>query len=132
MNGCLWVSHIVSAPLLAKNREQYFVISIFLCANSLFCRPYNAKNPFLAPIRVIRELHKGGDRSCMHVELDISGSRLNYVAGDHLAIFPVNDPQLVERVGELLDVDLGTVFTLTSTDGRWGATGSTLTSAGGR
>ena len=54
----------------------------------------------------------------MHVELDISGSRLNYVAGDHLAIFPVNDPQLVERVGELLDVDLGTVFTLTSTDGR--------------
>ena len=53
----------------------------------------------------------------MHVELDISGSRLNYVAGDHLAIFPVNDPKLVERVGELLNVDLDTVFSLSSIDG---------------
>ena len=92
-----------------------------MCADEnvcLFCSPYNAKNPFLAPISVIRELHKGGERSCMHVELDIAGSRLNYVAGDHLAIFPTNDPLLVERVGELLDIDLGTVVTLTSTDGR--------------
>lgn len=54
----------------------------------------------------------------MHVELDISGSRLNYVAGDHLAIFPINDPQLVEQIGDLLDVDLNTVITLTSIDGR--------------
>ena len=87
----------------------------------LYCvhyRPYNTKNPFLAPIRVIRELHKGGDRSCMHVELDISGSRLNYVAGDHLALFPANEPRLVERVGELLGADLETVFSLTSTDGK--------------
>jgi NADPH-ferrihemoprotein reductase len=52
----------------------------------------------------------------MHVELDIAGSRLNYVAGDHLALFPSNDPQLVDRVGELLGVDLDTVFSLTSTD----------------
>ncbi|CAI7993043.1 NADPH--cytochrome P450 reductase [Geodia barretti] len=78
--------------------------------------PFNSKNPFLAPIRVIRELHKGGERSCMHVELDIAGSRLNYVAGDHLALFPSNDPRLVDRVGELLGVDLDTVFSLTSTD----------------
>ena len=53
----------------------------------------------------------------MHVELDISGSRLNYVAGDHLALFAPNDPELVERVGELLGVDLETIFSLTSTDG---------------
>ena len=53
----------------------------------------------------------------MHVEMDISGSRLNYVAGDHLAIFPSNDPELVEKIGELLDVDLNTVFSLTNIDG---------------
>ena len=82
-------------------------------------RPYNAKNPFLAPIRVIRELHKSGERSCMHVEMDIEGSRMNYVAGDHLAIFPVNEPHLVSRIGELLKVDLDTVFTLTNIDGRY-------------
>ena len=54
----------------------------------------------------------------MHVELDIAGSRLNYVTGDHLALFPSNDPRLVDRVGELLGVDLDTVFPLTSTDGQ--------------
>ena len=39
-------------------------------------RPYNMKNPFLAPVRVNRELHKGGDRSCMHIELDITDSSI--------------------------------------------------------
>ena len=80
--------------------------------------PYNAKNPFLSPLRVHRELHKGGDRSCMHIEMDITGSRLSYVAGDHVAIFPINDPQCVEKIGELLETDLDTVFSLTNVDGK--------------
>ena len=49
--------------------------------NHVYCfmrRPYDAKNPFMAPIRVHRELHKGGDRSCMHIELDITGSKIRY------------------------------------------------------
>ena len=71
-------------------------------------------------MKVIRELHKGGDRSCMHVEMDITDSRLSYVAGDHVAMFPVNDPQIVERIGELLGVDLDTVSTLTNTDSKLG------------
>lgn len=54
----------------------------------------------------------------MHVEMDIAGSRLNYVAGDHVALYPTNDAQLVERIGELLDIDLDIVFSLTSTDGK--------------
>ena len=53
----------------------------------------------------------------MHIEMDISGSRLNYMAGDHVAIFPTNDPALVERIGSLLNTDLDTVFTLTNVDG---------------
>lgn len=118
--GFLRESHIVLVPLLTRNRKHQISFPDLLYL-SLFsasvCSPYNAKNPYLAPIRVIRELHKGGERSCMHVEMDISGSRLNYVAGDHLAIFPSNDPQLVERIGELLDVDLNTVFSLTNIDG---------------
>ena len=55
----------------------------------------------------------------MHIEMDITGSKLSYVAGDHVAIFPSNDPQLVNRIGELLDVDLDTVFTLTNVDGEY-------------
>ncbi len=81
-------------------------------------RPYNAKNPYLSTIQVIRELHHGGERSCMHVELDITGSKLNYVAGDHVALFPINNPKHVERIGELLQTDLDAVVTLTNVDGK--------------
>lgn len=53
----------------------------------------------------------------MHLEMDITGSKLSYVAGDHVAIFPVNDPQWVERMGQLLNTELDTPFTLTNVDG---------------
>jgi len=55
----------------------------------------------------------------MHVEMDISGSKLNYVTGDHVAVFPVNNPALVAKIGELLGTDLDTVVTLTNMDGKW-------------
>jgi len=80
-------------------------------------RPYDAKNPYLAPVSVNRELHKGGDRSCMHIEFDIAGSKLRYDAGDHVAVFPTNDAEIVEKLGSRLNVDLGTIFTLTNLDG---------------
>ena len=37
---------------------------------------------------------------------------LRYEAGDHVAVFPSNDPEIVNRIGELLNVDLDTVFYL--------------------
>ena len=46
---------------------------------TLFFRPFDAKNPFLAPMLVNRELHRAGNRSCMHIELDITGSKIKYV-----------------------------------------------------
>ncbi|RDD42884.1 NADPH--cytochrome P450 reductase [Trichoplax sp. H2] len=79
-------------------------------------RPFDAKNPFLAPIRVNRELHEGGDRSCMHIELDITDSGIKYEAGDHVAIYPKNDSETVERIGQRLNVDLDTVFSLKNID----------------
>lgn len=78
--------------------------------------PYDQKNPYLAPVSENRELHKGGDRSCMHVELDITNSRLRYDAGDHVAIYPTNDSELVERFGRLLNIDLDVVFSLVNKD----------------
>lgn len=38
-------------------------------------------------------------------------------AGDHVALYPVNDQELVNRLGELLDVDLDTVISLVNVDG---------------
>lgn len=78
--------------------------------------PYDAKNPYLARVSVNRELHRGGDRSCIHIELDITGSRIRYEAGDHVAVFPVNDYNLVNEIGKLCNTDLDTVFTLTNID----------------
>lgn len=80
------------------------------------CRPYDAKNPFLAKVLVNRELHKGGDRSCMHIEFDIEGSKMRYDAGDHLAVYPVNNSELVEKLGKYTNANLDTVFTLINTD----------------
>jgi len=80
--------------------------------------PFDAKNPFLSRVIEWRELHKNGERSCMHIELDISNSKLRYDAGDHVALYPVNDQDMVNRLGELLDVDLDTVITLVNVDGK--------------
>ncbi|KRZ77412.1 NADPH--cytochrome P450 reductase [Trichinella papuae] len=78
--------------------------------------PYHQKNPFLATVTVNRDLHCGGDRTCRHIEFNLTGSRLRYEAGDHLAVYPENDGELVEQFGKLFDVDLDTVFTLTNVD----------------
>ncbi|KAI4878818.1 hypothetical protein NFI96_033302 [Prochilodus magdalenae] len=78
--------------------------------------PYDAKNPFLAPVIINRKLNKGGSRHVMHIELDISGSHIRYEAGDHVAVYPMNDVSLVNRLGERLGVDLDTVITLKNLD----------------
>lgn len=78
--------------------------------------PFDQKNPFLAPMVTNRELHTGGDRSCKHVEFDISGSKLRYEAGDHVAVYATNHSSLVEKFGTILNVDLDTVITLTNVD----------------
>ncbi|XP_015749750.1 PREDICTED: NADPH--cytochrome P450 reductase-like [Acropora digitifera] len=79
-------------------------------------KPFDAKNPFLAPVLVNRELHRAGDRSCMHIELDITGSKIKYEAGDHVGVYATNDPELVEKLGSILNVDLDTVISLKNTD----------------
>jgi len=78
--------------------------------------PFDAKNPYLAPLRVNTQLQKAGDRVLMHLELDIDGSRIRYEAGDHVAVYPTNDPAIVERMGELLSVDLDSIISLDAID----------------
>ncbi|XP_062241495.1 P450 (cytochrome) oxidoreductase b isoform X1 [Platichthys flesus] len=78
--------------------------------------PYDSKNPFLAPVTVNRKLNEAGDRHLMHHELDITGSKIRYESGDHVAIFPVNDSALVNKLGQVLGVDLDVVFSLNNLD----------------
>ncbi|KAF7924562.1 hypothetical protein BELL_0099g00080 [Botrytis elliptica] len=59
--------------------------------------PYNAHNPYIAPISESKELFSVKDRNCLHLEVDISGSNLSYQTGDHIAIWPTNSGREVDR-----------------------------------
>merc|ERR1719295_1150758 len=79
--------------------------------------PFDVKNPYLAPIKINKNIHNpGSERHCMHIEVDIEGSRIRYDAGDHVAVYPVNNTELVNLIGEKLEIDLDQVFTMTNVD----------------
>uniref|UniRef100_UPI00358E90BB NADPH--cytochrome P450 reductase n=1 Tax=Myxine glutinosa TaxID=7769 RepID=UPI00358E90BB len=77
---------------------------------------YDNKNPFLARVLVNRKTNKGEDRHFMHIDLDITNSKLRYDAGDHVAVYPTNSGTLVEELGKLLNADLDVVFSLNNLD----------------
>ena len=64
--------------------------------------PYNAHNPYIAPIIKSEELFTVKDRNCLHMEIDISGSNLSYETGDHIAIWPTNAGKEVDRFVKIL------------------------------
>lgn len=64
--------------------------------------PFNAHNPYIAPIAKSLELFSAKDRNCLHVDVDISGSNLTYQTGDHIAIWPNNPGAEVDRFLDIL------------------------------
>jgi len=74
---------------------------------------YDPKHPVFCLVVENRELHSPeSDRSCRHLEIDIGD--LTYEPGDHLGVFPENDPSLVEALAQRLGVDLSQSFKLVS------------------
>ncbi|KAI5920191.1 NADPH-cytochrome P450 reductase [Camillea tinctor] len=68
--------------------------------------PFNAHNPYIAPIVESKELFSVKDRNCLHLEVDISGSgNLSYQTGDHIAIWPTNPGQEVEQFLNILGLE---------------------------
>uniref|UniRef100_A0A8D2HYS0 NADPH--cytochrome P450 reductase n=1 Tax=Urocitellus parryii TaxID=9999 RepID=A0A8D2HYS0_UROPR len=78
--------------------------------------PFDAKNPFLAAVTTNRKLNQGTERHLMHLELDISDSKIRYESGDHVAVYPANDCTLVNQLGEILGADLDVVMSLNNLD----------------
>lgn len=86
-------------PSLADNEVQPI-------SDSIRIDQYDADHPFLATIKVNREMLHSDVRSCRHIEIDIDGSNMEYEAGDHIGIYPANDSDLVEKLGKLCDANL--------------------------
>ena len=79
--------------------------------------PFEAKNPFLATLTTERKLNSGSDRYFMHIELNIEDSKMRYESGDHVAVLPVNQKSIVEKLGKLLKIeDLDAVISLNNVD----------------
>jgi len=67
--------------------------------------PFDSKNPFLADLITERKLNKDDDRYFMHVELDMTGSKLRYDSGDHVAVLPVNQEAIVNKLAALVGIE---------------------------
>ena len=66
-------------------------------------RSYDAKNPYPSPVLASKELFQvGGDRNCVHIEFDITGSGMTYQHGDHVGVWPSNPDEEVDRVVAVL------------------------------
>ncbi len=60
--------------------------------------PYTRQNPFPGRLTVNRRLNPGSNKDTRHFEVDLNGWGLTYTVGDSMAIYPSNDPELVEEI----------------------------------
>jgi NADPH-ferrihemoprotein reductase len=67
--------------------------------------PYSANNPYIAPIAESKELFTSAERNCLHMEIDVSGSGVNYTTGDHIAVWPTNAGKEVDRFLKVLGLE---------------------------
>ncbi|HEX5143443.1 MAG TPA: flavodoxin domain-containing protein [Mycobacterium sp.] len=66
---------------------------------------WDRNRPFEATVLTSRLLTApGSDKEVRHYEIDVTGSGIDYVAGDSIAVHPVNDPALVEAILRRLGV----------------------------
>jgi NADPH-ferrihemoprotein reductase len=74
-------------------------------------------SPYAASIVLAKELHSStSERSCVHIEFDLSGTGINYQHGDHLGVFAENMLPVVQRAAASLKLPLDYSFSLSMPD----------------
>src|SRR5438874_1312329 len=65
--------------------------------------PYSRTRPFPGKLLVNRRISsQDSGKETRHFEISITGSGFNYEPGDSMAVYPSNDPQLVEEIIQAL------------------------------
>ncbi|HEY2124369.1 MAG TPA: sulfite reductase subunit alpha [Chthoniobacterales bacterium] len=74
--------------------------------------PYSRANPFPGKLVVNRSLcGEGSKKDTRHLELDLTNWGLSYEVGDSLAVWPTNDPELVDAILKALNLGGGEAVT---------------------
>jgi sulfite reductase (NADPH) flavoprotein alpha-component len=61
--------------------------------------PYTRRNPFPGKLTVNRRLSgSDSEKDTRHFEIDLTGWGLSFEVGDSLAVYPTNDPALVDEI----------------------------------
>src|SRR3982074_675481 len=61
--------------------------------------PYTRSNPFPGKLVVNRRVSGAeSEKDTRHFEIDLKGWGLSYEVGDSVAVYPTNDPELVQQI----------------------------------